>query len=179
MEKIGVFCSATPGLPAAYMVAAQQFGQWLGEQGMTLVYGGSSRGLMGAVGKACHLAGGRLYGMVPAILEERGWVEPELDVTFPCEGLTDRKDLMMLESQVFVALPGGIGTLDEVFTVLGHTSIGLSEKKVVLLNLNGFFDTLLAFLRELNEKNFIRQPLSAYLCVANSVDELCKLIENE
>lgn len=179
MDKIGVFCSATEDLPAHYREAAAAFGQWLGERHKTLVYGGSSRGLMGDMGRACHAAGGQLYGMVPFILEERGWVEPDLDVTFPCEGLTDRKELMMLESEAFVALPGGIGTLDEVFTVLGQASIGLAQKRVFLLNLDGFYDTLIAFLQELADKAFVRQPLDAYFMVARSVDELVKLMEEK
>ena len=106
MEKIGVFCSAAQGLPESFTQAARQLGQWMGQKGMTLVYGGVRKGLMAEVSLACHEAGGRLYGIYPSYMEERGFTEPDLDVCLPTAGLTDRKDLLLLNSDALVALPG-------------------------------------------------------------------------
>lgn len=134
-------------------------------------------GLMGVMGRAVRENGGRLFGMVPVFLEEINGVEPDLDVTFSCAGLTDRKDLMMLESEVLVALPGGIGTLDEVFTVMGSRSISQEQKLVIFLNLDGFWNPLIGFLEGLQQKGMLRHPLEEYFSVANSVEELIALID--
>lgn len=151
-------------------------GKWMGEHHKTLVYGGSHLGLMGILGRAVHENGGRLFGMVPTFLEEIGGVEPELDVTFSCAGLTDRKDLMLLESEVLVALPGGIGTLDEVFTVMGNRSINQDHKLVVFLNIEGFWNPLIRFLESLQQQGLLRHPLEEYFRVANTVEEVIALI---
>lgn len=178
MDKIGVFCSASANLPALYVEAARQLGEWIGRNHKTLVYGGSHLGLMGVVGKSVHENGGQLFGMVPMFLDEIGGVEPELNVTFSCAGLTDRKDLMLLESEVLVALPGGIGTLDEVFTTMGMRTVEEKQKKVVFLNLNGFWNPIIEFLYSLRDKGMLRHPLEEYFEVADSVEELIDIIKD-
>lgn len=177
MEKIGVFCSAAQNLPDNYVQAAQKFGEWLGKNHKTMVYGGSHFGLMGVMGRAVHENGGRLFGMVPVFLDEIDGVEPELDVTFSCVGLTDRKDLMLLESEILVALPGGIGTLDEVFTVMASHSINAGNKKVVFLNLDCFWNPIICFLESLQQKGFLRHNTEDYFLVANSVEELITILD--
>lgn len=172
MEKIGVFCSASEQIDEKYFIAASQLGAWMGEHQMTLVYGGANCGLMGAIAREVKSHGGRLMGMVPDVLEERGLLQEDLDVIFPCEGLTDRKDLMIDMSDVLVALPGGIGTLDEVFTVMGQASIGLKNRPLYLLNIDGFWNPLVALIQHLKDSGFMRHDLSHYCTLVDSVDEL-------
>lgn len=171
-QKIGVFLSSKSGLPDSFTEAAEAVGELIGRTGRTLVYGGASRGLMEVLAQSVKKNGGRVFGMVPDILEKRGWVSDCIDVTFRCADLTDRKAMMTRESDVLVALPGGIGTLDEVFTVLANSTIGIERKPVVFLNINGCWDSLLAALENLYAQGLISgQPEDIYQ-VANTVEEL-------
>lgn len=178
MEKIGVFCSAAQGLPESFTQAARQLGQWMGQKGMTLVYGGVRKGLMAEVSLACHEAGGRLYGIYPSYMEERGFTEPDLDVCLPTAGLTDRKDLLLLNSEALVALPGGIGTLDEVFTLMGLMAAGEVEKPLFLLNVDGYWEPLLRLMEHMHRQGMLRHPADHYYRVAGTVQELIQMLEN-
>ena len=148
MEKIGIFCSASGSIDPIYFDAAHQIGEWMGKNGKTLIYGGANLGLMECVAKAVKENGGHVIGVVPSKLEENGKVS-----TYP-------------------ALPGGIGTLDEVFHVMAAASIGYHQKKVIFYNADGFYNPLLAVLSELQTRGFTRHPLSSYYEVANTFNEL-------
>lgn len=169
---IGVFCAASDHLAPEYYDMATQFGQWMGGRGHTLVYGGASAGLMEATAKAVRQAGGRVVGIVPHILEERHRVSTLLTEKVPCRDLTDRKALLIDRSDVMVALPGGIGTLDEVFTAMAAHSIGYHHKPVVLFDTNGFWHSLEALLQDYARLHFLNAPLHTYLYTAHSIEEL-------
>lgn len=111
-------------------------------------------------------------GIVPSVLETRRRVSRYVDEVVPCHDLSDRKAIMVERSDVLVALPGGVGTLDEVFTVMAANSIGYHRKKVVLLALDGFWDGLVEVLQEMDRRGFVNVPLEQYLVVARSWDEL-------
>lgn len=171
-KMVGVFCAASDKLDAMYYEMAEAFGQWLGQHNMTLVYGGANSGLMESTAKGVKAAGGRVIGVVPRILEAKRRVSRYVDEAVPCNDLNDRKALMVEKSDILVALPGGIGTLDEVFTVMAAHSIGYHTKRVVLFDFHGFWDGLVNVLDEMDRKNFVNVPLSRYLVVARSWDEL-------
>ena len=177
MDRIGVFCSASEVIDSIYFEKAQEFGRWMGQNKKTLVYGGANLGLMECVAKAAKENGGFVMGMVPTKLEERGAVSDLLDVTFRVDNLSERKDAMLRESDVLVALPGGVGTLDEVFHIMAAASIGYHTKKVILYNINGFWDGLLDFLEGLIEQGFARRPMEKFYGVANSFEELIDLLK--
>lgn len=172
MEKIAVFCSASDRIDSSYIQLAETFGKWLGTHGKTLVYGGSTNGIMGAVARETKRHGGMVVGMVPTRLEELNMVNDDLDVTFRTDTLSDRKDLMVQESDIVVAFPGGVGTLDEIFHVMAAASIGYHRKKVVLFNPNGFWDLLLQFMDKLEKEQFAHAPLKNYYLIANNLEEL-------
>ena len=172
MERIGIFCSAADDIEAVYLEKAQELGAWLGENKKTLVYGGANLGLMECIAKAAKEQGAFIMGIVPTKLEERGAVSDLLDVTFRVDNLSERKDTMLRESDVLVALPGGVGTLDEVFHVMASASIGYHAKKVIFYNVNGFWDDLLALLQRMREQRFARQPWDNFCLVANNIEEL-------
>ncbi len=176
-QKIGVYLSAKDNLPENYVRAAEEVGEWIGSTHRTLVYGGARKGLMEVLAQSVKRHGGRIYGMVPDILQERGWVSDTLDVTFRCVDLTDRKAMMNRESDVLVALPGGMGTLDEVFTVLANTGIGICHQPVVFYNVEGCWDSLLKALDQLFEQGLINGQPADYYEVANNVEELKALLE--
>ena len=171
--NIAVFCSANNNIDSNYFRAAEELGRWIGENGHTLVYGGANSGLMECIGKAVHEAGGRTIGVIPRILEEGRRVSDYVDVEIPCEDLTDRKALIMERSDEFYALPGGIGTIDEIFTVAASASIGYHHKKVTLINVEGFWDSLIALLDDLLKKVMLRGSLSDYIEV-KTIDDLKK-----
>ncbi len=170
--KIAVFCSANSNIDPDFLTLTEELGQWMGENGHTLVYGGMDRGLMKIVGDAVHKAGGFIIGVVPQILAKSSRRADICDVEIPCDNLSDRKDLMLAHADVCVALPGGIGTLDEVFSVAASNNIGYHSKMVVLYNMKGFWDKLIAMLDDLRQKGFVRGNWSDCIRVANNLEEL-------
>lgn len=174
--KICVFCSANQQLDPAFFVATEELGRWLAQQGHTLVYGGVNQGLMECVAKAAHEAGGQTIGVIPQIVEKSGRISQYVDVEMLCDNLSDRKQLMADQSDVFIALPGGIGTLDEVFTIAASHTIGYHRKQVILYNVKGFWDSLLAMLDDLQQRGMVRGQWRDYISVANSLEELSGLV---
>ena len=120
MEKIGIFCSASENIDKMYSDAAVRVGKWIGETGKTLIYGGASLGLMECIAQAVKTNGGHIIGVVPAKLEENGKVSTLPDRIIHTHNLSDRKDIIVEESDILLALPGGVGTLDEIFHVMAE-----------------------------------------------------------
>lgn len=176
MEKIGIFCSASDSIDKMYFEKTIELGEWLGKQGKTLIYGGANLGLMDCIARTVKAYGGTVVGVVPSKLEENGKVSPLLDKIYRTKNLSDRKDIMVEESDVMVALPGGIGTLDEVFHVMAASSIGYHSKKIIFYNINGSYNDLLAILHSMNKTHFSRHPMEHYFDVANTFDELTFLL---
>ena len=174
--KIGVFCSANNTIDADFFAETEALGAWIGSQGHAIVYGGCNCGLMECVGKAVHLHGGQTIGVIPRIIEKGGKVSKSVDINIACDNLSDRKDLMLAQSDIFVALPGGIGTLDEVFTIAASNTIGYHSKKVILYNMKGFFNPLIALLDALQAQGMIRGLWSDYIQVASNLDEIAAYV---
>ena len=172
MDRIGLFCSAADDIAPVFFEKASELGVWLGEHKKTLIYGGANLGLMECVAQSAKKHGATIMGVVPTKLEERGAVSDLLDITFRTDNLSDRKDVILRESDVMIALPGGVGTLDEVFHVMASASIGYHAKKVIFYNVNGFWDELIAFLNRLREQHFARRPWENFYLVANDLEEL-------
>ena len=171
--KIGVFCSSSDNLPATYYQAAEQLGRWIGENGHTLVYGGARCGLMESVATAVRNTGSiNVIGVVPKILIDRNMVSQQVGIKIPTENLTDRKTWMMKISDIFVALPGSVGTLDEAFTVIGEASIGNSDKRVIFWNINGFWDSLFVMLDSIQQSGAVNKPLDRFMIKVDTFDQL-------
>lgn len=170
--KIGIFCSANDNIAPVYFSVTEELGQWMGNNGHTLVYGGCDSGLMKCIGHAVHDNGGQCIGVVPDKVEQGGCTASCLDVHIPVDNLSARKDLMLLHSDVMVALPGGIGTLDEVFSVAAGNTIGYHTKRVLLLNINGFWDKAIEMLDHLQKQGMIRGDYHQYIDSAQDLQEL-------
>lgn len=177
MERISVFCSASQDIDNIYSEKARELGAWMGDNGKCLVYGGTSSGLMEEIAAEAKAHGAMVMGVVPTIVEERGKTSDLCDVVFRTDNLSDRKDVMLRESEVAVALPGGVGTLDEIFTVMASATIGYHHKQVILYNINGFWNGVIAFLDGLEQQNFAHSPLKNFYKVANSFEELVRFLQ--
>lgn len=174
--NICIFCSANSNIPTEYFERTSELGTWMGANGHTLVFGGCNLGLMECVAKAVHDAKGMTVGVVPTIVEKGGKVSDYVDVKILCDNLSDRKDLMIERSDVIIALPGGVGTLDEIFTVLAAASIGYHSKRVILYNIDGFWDSLIAMLDDLKTRGVLRAGFEDTVKVAHTLDEIAALI---
>jgi uncharacterized protein (TIGR00730 family) len=177
MKSVAIFCAASENIAPGYFEAAAEVGAMLGRVGATMVYGGARFGLMEATAKAAKAAGARIVGVVPDILVERDRVSGLLDEQVGCRNLSERKDIMLEKSDILVALPGGIGTLDEIFHVVAAATIGYHDKRVVLYNVNGFWDSLWAMLDSYNAAGFIRGETNRFVSMVNNVQELEKVIK--
>lgn len=172
-----MFCAASEEIDALYTEAASEVGALLGRMNAELVYGGARFGLMETTARAAKVAGAHVTGVVPMILEERDRVSSLIDEKINCRNLSERKDIMLERSDILVALPGGIGTLDEIFHVMAAATIGYHDKKVVLYNVNGFWNPLVALLRSSKENGFLRGDIDRYMAVADSIGELERFIK--
>ena len=175
--KIAVFCSANRNIDPDFFAMTEELGKWMGENGHDVVFGGCNMGLMDCIGKAVKANGGRAIGVVPSLVEKGGRTFDDLDVEIPCDNLSDRKDLLLAQSDIVVALPGGIGALDEIFTVAASHTIGYHHKMVILYNMKGFWNSTIALLDDMQQKGMIRGEWHDYIDVANDFEELKEKIE--
>lgn len=177
IEKIGVFCSSSDKLDPVYYKEAERLGHWIGESGKTLVYGGAKCGLMEAVAQGVRKAGSlNVIGVVPKVLIERELVSECIGIRIPTEGLHDRKMWINKVSDILIALPGSVGTLDEAFTVIGEASIGLGTKKVIFWNINGFWNGLFKMLNDMKATGVQNKPIDDYVLKADTLEEVINLI---
>ncbi len=170
--KIAVFCSANNSVVDEFAKEVDDFGAWIGREGHTLVYGGANTGLMERLANSAHEAGAMVIGVVPQILEKGGRSSEFIDVEIPCDNLSDRKDLMLAQSDAAVVLPGGIGTLDELFTVAASRTIGYHQKPLVVYNIHGFWNSLRALLDDLQKCGMIRGKYTDGIAFADNPDAL-------
>lgn len=174
--KIGVFCSANSNIDTDFFSLTRELGTWIGQKGHTLVFGGCNMGLMECIAQSVHEAGGSTIGVVPQVIEKGGKVSDFVDVNIACDNLSDRKDLMLLQSDVLIALPGGIGTLDEIFSVAAAHTIGYHNKRVIIYNMKGFWDSTIRMLDDLQAQGLIRGSWRNYIQIANSMEQIQLLI---
>ena len=174
--KICVFCSANQQIDPDFFTMTEELGRWAAENGHSIVYGGVNQGLMECVGKSVKENGGRTIGVIPMIVEKSGRTSDYVEIEIPCDNLSDRKQLMMDQSDAFIALPGGIGTIDEIFTVASSATIGYHNKPVILYNMKGFWDSLIALLDDLQAKGMIRGNWREYIKTADSLEEISRLL---
>ncbi len=144
--SVCVYCGSRPGNLPAYAQAAEEVGAWIGQRGGQLVYGGGRSGLMGVVAKATARAGGRVVGVIPQSLVDKEHANRECDELHIVQTMHERKALMAERSQAFLALPGGIGTFEELFEVWTWSQLGYHDKPIGLLDVAGYYQPLLAFL---------------------------------
>ncbi len=157
MQAVCVFCGSNPGARHAYAEAARALGRALAGRRLRLVYGGAAVGLMGTLADAALEAGAAVIGVIPGVLVEREIAHAGLTEIRVVHSMHERKSVMAELSDGFVALPGGAGTLEELFEVWTWSQLGLHRKPVGLLNVDGYFDALIAFLDHQTDERFMRR----------------------
>ena len=165
MERICVFCGASPGARPEYREAAEALAALLVQEGIEVVYGGGGVGLMGALADAVVEHGGRITGVIPRSLVEREIAHRDVAEMRVVASMHERKALMAELADAFVALPGGIGTLEELFEVYTWAQLGLHRKPCALLNVEGYYDQLEAFLAHAVDERFLRGETRELLMV--------------
>ncbi len=158
IRSICVYCGSQPGNNAAHMTAAIELGTAMGKSGIHLVYGGGAKGIMGAVADAVLASGGEVTGIIPQFLiakEASQMALTRLSETFVTQNMHERKHEMFERADAFVALPGGIGTLEEIIEVMTWAQLGRHEKPILIANIDGFWNPLLALLDHMRDEGFI------------------------
>lgn len=169
-KSVCLFCGSSDRSDPAYTVAAREFGAATAQAGWRLVYGGGGVGLMGASARAAHEAGGRVLGVMPGFLRSRERLYDEVE-TLVVTSMHERKTIMYDQSDAFVVAPGGVGTLEEVIEVLSWKRLDLHAKPVIFLNINGFWNTLLAVLEHSIAEGMTPDSFRQAWSVAATVEE--------
>lgn len=174
-KSVCLFCGSSDGADPAYIEAARAFGALTAQAGWRLVYGGGGVGLMGASARAAHEAGGRVLGVMPGFLRSRERLYDEVE-TLIVPSMHERKTIMYDQSDAFVVAPGGVGTLEEVIEVLSWKRLDLHQKPVIFLNLNGFWEPLLAVMDHSIAEGMTPASFRDAWSVCNTVEEAIGLI---
>jgi uncharacterized protein (TIGR00730 family) len=178
IKSICVYCASGPGNDPAFMEAATKFGRILAENGVRLVYGGGSVGLMGALAESVLDHGGAVTGVIPDFLVNREHMLLRVQERVITRDMHERKWAMFERADAFVALPGGVGTLEELVEQLTWAQLGRHKKPILILNVARFWDPLCQLLDQMERLDFIRAGLPVTLLVAERVEEILpKLLE--
>ncbi len=171
-----VYCGSRPGELAAYTQTAQAVGQWIGKHQGQLVYGGGNSGLMGIVASATQQAGGKVVGIIPKSLAEKELAREDCDEFYLVDNMHQRKHMMAERADAFLALPGGIGTFEEFFEVWTWRQLGYHDKPIGLLNVDGYYDGLLAFMQNTVAKGFVSEWQMGLIQQSDTIETLLPLL---
>ena len=177
--SICVYCGSRPGTEPAFAEAARQVGLWIAQNKGQLVYGGGHNGLMGMMADACLQAGGRVVGVIPKALVEKEWAHSGCSELHVVENMHERKSLMAERADAFLAMPGGIGTFEEFFEVWTWRQLGYHDKPVGLLNIQGYYDKLLAFLSTSVQQGFMNAEQMQLIRSGTNTELLLKSLVTE
>lgn len=178
LTSVCVFCGSNPGNDPAYLAAAGRVGRSIAAHGYKLVYGGAEVGLMGAVADAALGAGGHVTGVMPKALVEKEIEHKGLSELHEVSSMHERKALMADLSDGFIAMPGGVGTLEEIFEIWTWAQLGHHRKPLAFMNIAGFYDPLGAFLDHQSDEGFVRKGHRDMAIFSDDVEEILNAFEN-
>lgn len=172
MKSICIYCGSNPGRQEAYSRAARDLARTLVNRNLKLVYGGTSVGIMGLIADTVLQLGGEAVGVIPEALVRKEVAHPNLTELHVTQSMHERKTLMADLSDGFIAMPGGIGTLEEIFEIWTWAQLGFHKKPCGLLNIEGYFDSLTAFFEHAVAEQFVKQPHRSMLLVDSAPETL-------
>lgn len=178
MKSITVFCGSSLGNNSVFESQAKLLGETLATENIKLVYGGAKIGLMGAVANGALSSGGEVIGVLPTFLKKKEVVHEQLSELIMVASMHERKQKMFDLCDGFIALPGGFGTLEELFEILTWAQLGRHQKPIGILNTNGYYNELLSFLQSTIDKKFARENNLALFVVSDNIHELLTKMKN-
>jgi len=176
IQTVCVYCGSGPGTDPEFMAAARRLGELLAKEGVGLVYGGGSRGLMGAVATAVLQHGGHVTGVIPDFLKAKEQVETAAQDVIVTPDMHARKQIMFDRADAFIALPGGIGTLEELVEQLTWAQLGRHPKPILIANIRGFWNPLLSLFEHMKRLGFIHSQEQFKCLITESIDEVLPLL---
>lgn len=176
--NVVVYCASSNQLRPVFTQAATRLGELLAQNGITCVNGAGKEGLMGALNDAVLQHGGRVKGIIPRFMSDAGWGHDELTELVVTETIHERKALMADTADAVVALPGGMGTLEELAEILTWKQLGLSHHPIILLNVDHYYDPLLAFFDKMISERFMSDDFRRMWLVADTPEEVISLLQN-
>lgn len=177
MKSILVFCGSKTGNNPIYETTARQLGKMLAERNINLIYGGGNVGLMGVLASATLAAGGTVTGVIPYFLSEKEGGRNDLTELIQVQSMSERKKIMAKRADAIITLPGGYGTLDELFEMLTLVQLSKANHPIGILNVNGFFDHLMAQLDVMEREGLLRLEHRNLLLIADNIDALLLQME--
>ncbi len=175
--NITVYCGSSMPENRAFQQVARELGEWIAREGHELVYGGSRVGLMGIVSGTVLEAGGRVHGVETSFFVDAGVARDNLTELFVVDTMAERKAKMIELGDAFVALPGGVGTLEEMSEIMSRIRLGMDPSACYFLNIDGFYDNLRAFLDDMVREGFLDDVDLGRICFPETLDELVRLLE--
>ena len=172
IKAVTIFCGSKPGTDPAYLTDAKELGTLLAKNAIKIVYGGGNKGIMGEVANASLAAGGKVIGIIPKLLIEWEAQHEGLTELIVTETMHSRKLLLFDKCEAAIILPGGMGTMDELFELLTWNNLGIHEKKVYILNTNGYYNALIQLLDTMEQQGFMYDNWRSRLIVCDSVNAL-------
>ena len=176
--SVVVYCASSAHIDDVYFNAARQLGKVLAENNITCITGAGRQGLMGAVNDSVLENGGKVKGIIPQFMIDSGWCHRQLTELVVTETMHERKSLMAQQSDAAIALPGGLGTLEELAEILTWKQLGLYRNPIIILNINGYYDPLLAMFDKMMNENFLNHDYRNMWQVVSSPDEVVNCFQN-
>lgn len=177
IQSVCIYCGSSAGNDPVFEKVGYEIGQALAQNNMRLVYGGAKVGIMGAVARGCLDKGGQVLGVIPKFLAEREITNHEATEVVVVESMHERKRIMAENADAFIALPGGMGTLEEITEILTWTQLGLIKAPIGLLNVNNYYESLLDMFRHMNDKGLLKDEHLGLLVHAPDTSELIMKIK--
>ncbi len=174
--KIGIFCSSSDNIDSAYYEQTTDLGKWIGMHRHTIIYGGTINGLMECVAQSVKACGGTTTGILPRAMYDDGLASPAVDELIITEDLTERKNKITEMADVFIALPGGFGTLDEIFHVVAGGQAGYHNKQLLLFNQNGFYHSLIQQINQIFIEQFTSIEHRKRIISVDTIDACTELL---
>lgn len=175
-KNIAIYCASSTKVRPEFFAAAKRLGQLFAQNDITLVFGAGNMGLMGEIADAVVADGGKMIGVIPDFMIDQDWHHKQCTELIVTDGMSSRKQTIERISDAFVALPGGIGTMDELFECMVNKQLGLHAKPIIILNVNGYYDTLVAFLDQMVDEQMLRPMHTAMYQVVTSPEEVIPAI---
>jgi len=176
MNSVCVYCASSTQIDEKYFRAAEELGRLIAQKGLRLITGAGNQGLMNAIEEGSLAAGGKVTGIIPTFMMEEGWHHTGLTELIETRTIHERKEMMAKLSDGVIALPGGCGTLEELLEIITWKQLGLYLNPIIILNIDGYYDHLLAQLRQAIDENFMRAIHGDIWKVATTPDEAIDLL---